>query len=43
MLVITNMILLLVLLAVAFPAIARGESYSTTVGTWILSDLFEVN
>jgi len=43
MLVITNMILLLVLLAVAFPSIARGESYSTTVGAWILSDLFEVN
>lgn len=42
-LVITNMVLLLALLAVAFPSIARGESYSTTVGAWILSDLFEVN
>jgi hypothetical protein len=43
LLVIGNMVLLLVLLISIFPSIARGESYSTTLGSWILSDLFEVN
>jgi proton-translocating NADH-quinone oxidoreductase chain L len=37
------MVLLLVALISMFPSIARGETYSTTLGNWILSDLFEVN
>jgi proton-translocating NADH-quinone oxidoreductase chain L len=43
LLVIGNMVLLLVAIISIFPSIARGESYSTTLGSWILSDLFEVN
>jgi proton-translocating NADH-quinone oxidoreductase chain L len=37
------MVVLLVALVYIFPAIAGGEIYSTTIGSWILSDLFEVN
>jgi proton-translocating NADH-quinone oxidoreductase chain L len=37
------MVLLLAALVYIFPSIARGESYTTTLGSWILSDLFEVN
>jgi proton-translocating NADH-quinone oxidoreductase chain L len=41
--IIVNMVALLAALVYIFPAIARGEIYSTTVGNWILSGLFEVN
>jgi len=37
------MLLLLVSLLYLFPTIARGESISATVGSWMLSDLLEVN
>jgi proton-translocating NADH-quinone oxidoreductase chain L len=37
------MLLLITALVSIFPAIARGEVYSTNVGNWILSDVFEVN
>lgn len=37
------MFFLLLSLLFVFPAIARGESFSVTVGSWILSDLLEVN
>jgi len=37
------MLFLLATLFSIFPAIARGESFSTTIGSWILSGLFEVN
>jgi hypothetical protein len=43
LLVIGNMLCLLFALFLMFPAIARGETFSTTLGSWILSGLFEVN
>jgi hypothetical protein len=43
LLVIGNMVLLLLALVFIFPSIARGETYTTMLGSWILSDLFEVN
>jgi proton-translocating NADH-quinone oxidoreductase chain L len=43
LIIIANMVALLAALVYIFPAIARGEIYSATIGSWILSDLFEVN
>jgi len=37
------MLFLLLSLVSIFPVIARGESFSITIGSWILSDLLEVN
>ena len=37
------MVLLLALLLSILPAVARGEIFSTTLGNWLLSGLFEVN
>jgi len=37
------MILLILVLVSIFPSIARGEVYSSSLGNWLLSGLFEVN
>lgn len=41
--VISNMVGLLALLLAKFPDIVAGKSYSTTVGNWLTSALFEVH
>lgn len=37
------MLLLIIALVFAFPAIARGEVYSAFIGNWFTSGLLEVN
>lgn len=43
LLIIANMLFLLASLVYLFPTVARGESTSATIGSWMLSDLVEVN
>lgn len=41
--VITNMFILLATLIFAFPSVMGGVSYTSNVGNWLTSGLFEVN
>jgi NADH-quinone oxidoreductase subunit L len=43
LIVISNMVLLLLSILSLFPSIARGESYSAVVGSWLVSSLFEIS